>query len=99
PHPGWTAHRPVSCNEENLMRLRTAPIAALCALPFVLAPKPAAAQTSAAEMLEAALAHHEARTSGIENYTIVQNVMGIESTIYYERETVDGRTLFRPRHM
>ncbi|HSK18467.1 MAG TPA: hypothetical protein VK912_04965 [Longimicrobiales bacterium] len=81
------------------MRLRPAPIAALCALPFVLVPTSAASQTSAAEMLEAALAHHESRTSGIENYTIVQNVMGMESTIYYERETVNGRTVFRPRHM
>lgn len=81
------------------MRLRPGSFAALCALPFVLIPTSAASQTSAAEVLEAALAHHEARTSGIENYTIVQNVMGVESTIYYERDTLDGRPVFRQRHM
>ena len=81
------------------MRLRPGFIAALCALPFALIPTSAASQTSAAEILEAALAHHEARTSGIENYTIVQNAMGMESTIYFERETVNGRTVFRPRRM
>ncbi len=35
--------------------------------------------------------------AGIENYTLVQEVMGFESSIYFEKEEVDGHVTFVPR--
>jgi hypothetical protein len=51
--------------------------------------------SGAAGILAEALARQEARMAGIDNYTVVQTVMGIETTAYYEREVVDGRPRFR----
>jgi hypothetical protein len=60
-----------------------------------LVPAPAAAQ-SAAEILNTALDRHDARTRGIRNYTVVQQVMGVETTMYFERRAMDGREVFQP---
>lgn len=66
-------------------------------LALALVPATAWSQSSAAELLRTALAQHEARMQNVENYTIVHSTMGIESTAYFERVTVDGRTRFVPR--
>lgn len=63
---------------------------ALAAFPGV----PVSAQ-SAKQLLETALERHEKRTKGIENYTIVQNSAGIETSVYFERQMVDGRSVFQ----
>jgi hypothetical protein len=55
------------------------------------------ADPEAAAILEAALARYEERARGIENYTVRQSAMGIESTVYFEREMVDGTPRFRSR--
>lgn len=60
-----------------------------------LAVAPAAAQ-SGGEVLETALERYEQRMAGVENYTVVQEVLGAEHTTYFEAEEVDGRKVFRP---
>ena len=49
----------------------------------------------AREIIQSAIDRYEQRMSGVENYTIVQDVMGFESTSYYEKRTVDGRSVFK----
>lgn len=72
----------------------TAAVAALA----VLAAAPAAVQAqSAKDVLETALERYEQRMEGVDNYTIVQQVMGFESTTYMERVERDGHTIFVPR--
>lgn len=72
-----------------------AAVAALAASAALLAPPPAAAQT-AREVLDRALEEHRSQTEGIENYTLVQSVMGFETTTYFERRTVDGKSVLVP---
>ena len=57
-----------------------------------------AAAQSPAEIVEAMLSEYEERIAGVENYTMVQAVMGFESVTYYEKEmSADGRPVFRTR--
>jgi len=56
----------------------------LAVLLVPLTPDSASGQ-SAAEILQATADRYEERMSGIENYTIVQDVMGFAATTYYER--------------
>ena len=65
-------------------------LAALC----TLAPHPAGAQ-SAADIVERMLSEYESRARGVDNYTIVQEVMGLETLVYFEKTEVDGRPYFR----
>ncbi len=51
---------------------------------------PAGAQ-SAEGVLKTAMERFEKRMAGIDNYTIVQEVMGVEVTSYYEKQIVGGR--------
>jgi hypothetical protein len=67
------------------------PLAVVLALPSV------AAAQSAKEILMASLQEYEQRMEGIENYTIVQETMGFETELTFERTEVDGRTVFVPR--
>lgn len=60
---------------------------------LLLVPASATAQ-SARDVLEDAAARYEERMEGIENYTVVHDVMGFEATAYHERREVDGRTVF-----
>jgi len=55
---------------------------------------PAATAQQAREIIQTAIDRYEQRMSGVENYTIVQDVMGFESTTYFEKRTVDGRPVF-----
>lgn len=50
---------------------------------------------SAAEIFDRMLAGHEQRTKGIDNYTLVQETMGFETVMYFEREMVNDRSLLR----
>lgn len=56
---------------------------------------PAATPQEAREIIQTAIERYEERMSGVENYAIVQDVMGYESTAYYERRMVDGRPVFK----
>ena len=72
--------------------------AARLLLPFaiVLALPVAAGAQSAEDILMTALEEYERRMEGIENYTIVQETMGFETELTFERTEVEGRTVFLP---
>ena len=52
---------------------------------------------SASDILNQMLSEYERRSQVVENYTIVQETMGVETVTYFEKETVDGRPVFRLR--
>jgi hypothetical protein len=52
---------------------------------------------SVSDIVEDMYASYERQAAGVDNYTLVQTVMGIESTTYFEKEMVDGRPVFRMR--
>jgi hypothetical protein len=68
---------------------------ALLSAALVIAAAPHVHAQSAGEIFDRMLAEHERRTEGIENYTLVQETMGFETVMYFERETVNGRSLLR----
>lgn len=57
---------------------------------------PVSAQ-SAEELLRTAMDRHQERMEGIQDYTVVQEVMGFQSTTYFERDERDGEVVFVPR--
>jgi hypothetical protein len=67
------------------------------ALVIPLALPVAARAQSAADILNRMLSEYERRSQGVENYTIVQETMGMETVTYFEKETVDGHPVFRLR--
>lgn len=67
---------------------------ALASLVLVPTATPAAGQ-DAAEIIDRMLAEYEARTAGIENYTLVQDFMGFQATSYFVKEMEDGRPVFK----
>jgi hypothetical protein len=77
-------------------RLRRPAASAVVLLAAALLVPAALHAQSAREVLQTALDAHQSRTEGIENYTVVQSVMGFETTTYFERQTVDGRSLLMP---
>ncbi len=52
---------------------------------------------SSAEIVESMLAAYEESVASVENYLVVQEVMGVESEMYFEKEIVDGRPVFQLR--
>jgi hypothetical protein len=68
---------------------------ALLAAALVVAAAPHVHAQSAGEIFDRMLAEHERRTEGIENYTLVQQTMGFETVMYFEREAINGRSLLR----
>lgn len=56
---------------------------------------PLAAQ-SAEEILRTSLERHEERMEGIDRYTVVQEAMGFETVMTFERAEIDGHTIFLP---
>lgn len=52
---------------------------------------------SGGDVLRTALDRYQERMEGIENYTVVQEAMGFQSTTYFERTEVDGRPVFLPQ--
>ncbi len=67
----------------------TAALALVCAIPA-----PVVAQ-SASDIVERMLAEYERRSEGVDNYTLIQEVMGFETVAYFEKEITDGRPVFR----
>ena len=53
-----------------------------------------AAGQSAEKILETAQERYEKRMKGVDNYTIVQDVMGFQVSTYFEKQMVDGRPMF-----
>lgn len=49
----------------------------------------------AQEILKSAQARQAERYATVDNYTVVQSVSGIESSMYYEKIEVDGQPVFR----
>ena len=56
------------------------------------------AAQSVADVVDGMYEAYERQAVGVDNYTIVQTMMGIESVNYYEKEMVDGRPVFRLRN-
>jgi hypothetical protein len=56
---------------------------------------PAVHAQSAVDIIDRMLVEHERRSADVDNYTIVQRVMGVETYSYFEKEMVDGRPVFR----
>ena len=52
---------------------------------------------SGAEILQTSLERYEEGMEGIDNYTIVQEVMGFETSLYFEKTEVNGHMTFTPR--
>ena len=71
-------------------------VAFLAAASAVVGVTPASAQ-SAGEVIDAMLDAYEARTEGIDDYTLVQSFMGFETVSYFVKEMEDGRPVFRMR--
>lgn len=51
---------------------------------------------SAEEILRTSLERHEERMEGIDRYTVVQEAMGFETVLTFERAEIDGHTVFVP---
>jgi len=69
----------------------------MAALAWAVLPSAALHAQSAREVLERAAELHRERMEGVENYTVTQEVMGFESTTYFERVERDGDSFFAPR--
>lgn len=64
-----------------------------CAL--VLLAAPSASAQSVADIVDQMYEVFERHARGVDNYTLVQSVMGFETVTYFEKEMVDGRPIFR----
>lgn len=51
------------------------------------------------EILQTALERHAERVAGVEDYTVVQEVMGTPATVHFEKRIVDGYPTFQPVSM
>lgn len=56
---------------------------------------PQASAQSVQEVVDGMYAAFERQAEGIDDYTLVQSVMGFDATSYFEKETADGRSTFR----
>jgi len=65
---------------------------------LLLGPSAVGAQ-SVAEVVESMFAALERSAQGIDDYTVVQEVMGFTTTTYHVKEVVSGRTVFVPREV
>lgn len=54
-----------------------------------------AAAQSVEDVVEGMYDAYERQAESVDNYTIVQSMMGVDATSYYEKEIVDGRPVFR----
>lgn len=72
-------------------------LALLAALALGAVSAPPVSAQSAEEVLRTAMDRHQERMEGIQDYTVVQEVMGFRSTTYFEREERNGEVVFVPR--
>jgi len=63
---------------------------ALCAL---VAPR--VAGQSVADIVDRMYDSYERQAQGVDNYTLVQRAMGVDIVNYFEKETVDGKPVFK----
>lgn len=63
---------------------------ALCALVA-----PAVAGQSVSDVVDGMYASYERQAEGVDNYTLVQRAMGVDIVNYFEKETVDGKPVFK----
>ncbi|MEM7414991.1 MAG: hypothetical protein AAF389_05795 [Gemmatimonadota bacterium] len=73
------------------MRSLTAAAALILVLPTAVAAQ------SAADIVDRMLDSYADRARGVEDYTIVQETMGLESLAYFEKTELDGRPVFQLR--
>lgn len=52
---------------------------------------------SGPDIMERMLTEYERRAENVQDYTLVQETMGVESVSYFEKEMVNGRSVFRLR--
>lgn len=78
------------------MRRPLALPAATLALASLLAG--AASAQSVSDVVDQMYASYERQAANVDNYTLVQSVMGFETTSYFEKETVDGHSIFRMKN-
>jgi hypothetical protein len=84
-----------SAPSRSNFRRRLLPALLVLAGATSLGPAPVVAQ-SAAGILGEAMERHDARLAGVENVTILQDVMGMSTTMYMVKEVVDGHAALRP---
>jgi len=69
------------------------------ALPLALAllalASPSLSGQSVEDIVEQMYDSYERQAEGIDNYTLVQNVLGVETTSYFEKQVVEGHPVFR----
>jgi hypothetical protein len=53
------------------------------------------ASQSVSDIVDQMYASYERQAANVDNYTVVQSVMGFETTSYFVKETVDGHPIFR----
>ena len=53
---------------------------------------------SVADIVDRMYEAYERHAAGVDNYTLVQTMMGFESVNYFEKEMVDGKPVFRLRN-
>lgn len=68
---------------------------AFALLPLTVAVTVRAGAQSPEEIIDRMLADYSARIEGVEDYTLVQETMGIETVMYFEKELVEGRPVLR----
>ena len=68
---------------------------AFAALAALLVPAGSVAGQSVESVIDDMYEAFEERAAGIDDYTIVQSVMGFETTLYFVKEMVEGRPVFR----
>jgi hypothetical protein len=52
---------------------------------------------SVADIVEGMYESYERQAEGVDNYSLVQTMMGMETTSYFEKEIIDGKPVFRLR--
>jgi hypothetical protein len=53
---------------------------------------------SAKDVIDRMVSEYERRAAGVRDYTLVQEGIGMPLTMYFEKETVNGKPVFRLRH-
>jgi hypothetical protein len=69
--------------------------AALLTVMHVAGPTAALTAQSVEDIVERMYDAYERQAERVDNYTIVQSMMGFETTSYFEKQIVDGRPVFR----
>ena len=74
---------------------RVTPAAALLALTHLAAAPRVADAQSVEDVVQGMYESYEEQAAGIDSYRLVQSMMGVETTSFFEKQMVDGRPVFR----